>query len=197
MFSNSFGADTSTPGTLGLTVSTKQDSNSEVELLSGNPMELHPDISLKDGEGEKNVNSLFEFDRFYSNSLSSLIGDFISKAKLDNLEKANEYHKSKERGHLMFRKDEVPKFLANRHNRDAQQQELEERLGFGYEELYYLYRENTEINVRCNRLEDENASLRAQLKSVDPVIVVEDVHSVSVSVQNQLKELYAKLREAE
>ena len=140
------------------------DCNSEVELISGNPLEpLHPDIT-QSGEGERNVNSLFEFDRFYSNSLSSLIGDFIAKAKLENKEKANEYHSHKERGHLMFRKDEVPKFLANRHNRDAQQQELEERLGFGYEELYYLYRENTEITVRCHRLEDENAALRAQLK---------------------------------
>merc|ERR1711971_1520645 len=96
-----------------------------------------------------------------------------------------------------FRKDEVPKFLANRHNRDAQQQELEERLGFGYEELYYLYRENTEINVRCNRLEDENAALRRRLKAVQPVIVVENVQTVGVAVQNQLEELYGKLRAAE
>ena len=162
---------------------------------------IHPDISIRGSDDDEllrqNVDLSLEFDKFYTNSLSSLIGDFISKAKLDNKEKANEYHKSKERGHLMFRKDEVPKFLANKNNRDAQQQELEERLGFGYEELYYLFRENTEINVRCERLQHENKSLRARLKEVEPVIVVENVQNVSITVQNQLTKLYEKLKDVE
>lgn len=86
---------------------------------------------------------------------------FMAKAKLENCENPDAYHKAKERGHVQFSKD-------------VQQQELEERLGFGYEELYYLYRENTEINVRCHRLEHENKWLTERVVSLDPAIVVCD-----------------------
>ena len=91
-------------------------------------MSIHPEVS-----SGGDVNLSMQFDKFYSNSLSSLIGDFISRSKLDNKAKANEFHQNKERGHLQFVKDEMPKFLAGRKNRDAQQIELEDRLGFGYQ----------------------------------------------------------------
>lgn len=57
---------------------------------------------------------------------------------------------------MQFIQGEVLKFLTNPCNLDAQQRGLEEQLIFGYEELYYLYHENPEINVRCYRMEYEH-----------------------------------------
>merc|ERR1712130_337933 len=134
MFNNEFGSNSNQKQII-----TEEKKENNPKLKRNQTVTIHPDISSNDGN---EVDLSLEFDRFYSNSLSSLIGDFIARSKLDNKEKYNEYHKKKERGHLMFDKNEVPKFLWNRNNRDAQQQELEDQLGFGYQELFYLYREN-------------------------------------------------------
>jgi len=143
----------------------------------------------------KNVDLSLEFERYYSNSLSALIGDFISRAKLENKTKADEYHASKEGGHLQFAsKDELPKFLATRGIRDAQQQELEERLGFGYDELFYLYRENTEINLRCLRLAHEKDALHQALRDVQYVMVMDHAHFEEIPriIQAKIEKEYAQ-----
>merc|ERR1712154_173030 len=41
------------------------------------------------------------------------------------------------------------------------------------------------------------AALRSRLKEIEPVIIVENVQNVSISVQNNLTELFGKLQDAE
>ena len=86
--------------------------------------------------------------------------------------------------------DEIPDFLLNESDDNLydNDKELEEQLGFGYEELLRIYRANTNLNVQLSFLKWERDELREELNNISQPIIINTIgKSTEIALQLKLQ----------
>ena len=90
-------------------------------------------------------------------------------------------------------KDELPDFLRNREKNDV---ELENELGFGWNELLRVYRENTYLKTKLAFNEMEKTYLRESLDELkQPIVIGVNVREAEKDIINRIKVLSETFKE--
>eukprot|EP00484_Ammonia_sp_Unknown_P025019 CAMPEP_0197042736 /NCGR_PEP_ID=MMETSP1384-20130603/19059_1 /TAXON_ID=29189 /ORGANISM="Ammonia sp." /LENGTH=1575 /DNA_ID=CAMNT_0042473897 /DNA_START=99 /DNA_END=4826 /DNA_ORIENTATION=+ len=146
--------------------------------LEGNNYELNGKYDRQTANYEKKINE--QKERLSLRALKSI----LEYKSVDDIPEMEE--------------DELPDFMVNGRESD---QDLEEKLGFGYEELLRVYRANTRLNIEVSMAKWENAKLQKQMDEITQPVVFRNLTgdaattAKKIQLQSLIDQINAKKRE--